>query len=51
MPNKLDKIIEILKEGLTADELWHVVYNKITNNGKMQMISELLNRERDKIDE
>lgn len=51
MTNKLDRVIEVLKEDLTADELWHVVYNKMTNNGKMQMISELLNRERDKIDE
>ena len=41
--NKLDKVIEVLIEGIDTKELWHVVFNKMTKPAKRQMISELLN--------
>lgn len=41
--NKIDKIIEVLIEDIDTKELWHVVFNKMTNPAKRQMIGELLN--------
>lgn len=41
--NKLDKMLEVLMEGLDTKELWHLVFNKMTNPAKRQMLSELLN--------
>lgn len=41
--NKLDKMIDVLIEGIDAKELWHLVFNKMTNAAKRQMLSELLN--------
>lgn len=41
--NKLDKIIDVLIEDIDAKELWHLVFNKMTNPAKRQMLSELLN--------
>lgn len=41
--NKLDKVIDILIEGYDGKEVWHWAHNKITNNAKRQMISEILN--------
>ncbi len=41
--NKLDKMIDILIEDIDAKELWHLVFNKMTNPAKRQMLSELLN--------
>ena len=43
MSNKIDRIIEVLIEDIDVKELWHVVFNKMTNPAKRQMISELLN--------
>jgi hypothetical protein len=41
--NKLDKMIDVLIEDIDAKELWHLVFNKMTNAAKRQMLSELLN--------
>ena len=41
--NKLDKVIEVLIEDIDTKELWHIVFNKMTNPAKRQMIGELLN--------
>ena len=41
--NKLDRVLEALIEGMDAKELWHVVFNKMTNPAKRQLIGELLN--------
>ena len=41
--NKLDKVIEVLIDGIDAKELWHVIFNKMTKPAKRQMIAELLN--------
>ena len=41
--NKLDKLLSVLIEGIDAKELWHLVFNKMTNPAKRQMIGELLN--------
>ena len=41
--NKLDRVIEALLEGVDTKELWHVVFNKMTNAAKRQMIGEMLN--------
>lgn len=41
--NKLDKMIDVLIEDIDVKELWHLVFNKMTNAAKRQMISELLN--------
>ena len=41
--NKLDKVIEVLIEDIDTKELWHIVFNKMTNPAKRQMIVELLN--------
>ena len=41
--NKLDKVIDVLIEDIDTKELWHLVFNKMTNPAKRQMIGELLN--------
>lgn len=41
--SKLDKIIDILLEGKDAKEVWHLVFNKMNNPAKRQLIGELLN--------
>ena len=41
--NKLDKVLSILIEDLNAKELWHLVFNKMTNSAKRQMLGEILN--------
>lgn len=41
--NKLDKVLDILIEDMNAKELWHIVFNKMTNAAKRQMLSEILN--------
>lgn len=41
--NKLDKMIDVLIEDVDTKELWHLVFNKMTNPAKRQMIGELLN--------
>lgn len=41
--NKLDKMIDVLIEDIDTKELWHLVFNKMTNPAKRQMIGELLN--------
>lgn len=41
--NKLDRIIDVLIEDLDPKELWHIVFNKMTNAAKRQMIGEILN--------
>jgi len=43
MSNKIDRVIEVLIEGIDTKELWHIVFNKMTKPAKRQMISELLN--------
>lgn len=42
--NKLDKLIEVLLEGVDTKQLWHLVFNKMTNKAKRQMLSEMLNQ-------
>ena len=42
--NKLDKVIEVLLEGVDTKQLWHLVFNKMTNKAKRQMLSEMLNQ-------
>lgn len=39
--NKLDRIIDVLIEDLDPKELWHIVFNKMTNAAKRQMIGEM----------
>ena len=41
--NKLDKVLDVLVEGMDARELWHLVFNKMTNAAKRQMLGEILN--------
>lgn len=41
--NKIDKLIELLIEDVDTKELWHLVFNKMTNPAKRQMLNELLN--------
>ena len=41
--NKLDKVLDVLIEGMDARELWHLVFNKMTNAAKRQMLGEILN--------
>lgn len=41
--NKLDRMIVVLIEGLSAEELWHLVSNKMNNPAKRQMIGEMIN--------
>ena len=41
--NKLDKVLDVLIEGMDAQELWHLVFNKMTNAAKRQMLGEILN--------
>lgn len=42
--NKIDKLIEVLLEGVDTKQLWHLVFNKMTNKAKRQMLSEMLNQ-------
>ena len=41
--NKLDQIIDILLSDLDPKEVWHLIFNKMTNPAKRQLIGELLN--------
>lgn len=41
--NKLNKVIEVLIEDVDTKELWHLVFSKMTNAAKRQMIGEMLN--------
>ena len=41
--NQLDKFIEILIEEMSTKQLWKLVFNKMTNAAKRQMIGEMLN--------
>ena len=41
--NKLDRVLEIMVEDLDAKQLWHAVFNKMTNPAKRQLMGELLN--------
>lgn len=41
--NQLDKFIEILIEEMSTKQLWKVVFNKMTNAAKRQMLGEMLN--------
>ena len=41
--NQLDKFIEILIEEMSTKQLWKLVFNKMTNAAKRQMLGEMLN--------
>ena len=41
--NQLDKFIEILIEEMSTKQLWKLVFNKMTNTAKRQMLGEMLN--------
>ena len=41
--NQLDKFIEILIEEISTKQLWKLVFNKMTNAAKRQMLGEMLN--------
>lgn len=41
--NQLDKFIETLIEEMSTKQLWKLVFNKMTNAAKRQMIGEMLN--------
>lgn len=41
--NQLDKFIETLIEEMSTKQLWKVVFNKMTNAAKRQMLGEMLN--------
>lgn len=41
--NQLDKFIEVLIEEMSTKQLWKVVFNKMTNAAKRQMLGEMLN--------
>ena len=41
--NKLNKVIEALIEDIDTKKLWHICFNKMTNQAKRQMIGEMLN--------
>ena len=41
--SKLDRIIDILLDGKDAHEIWHLIFNKMNNASKRQLIGELLN--------
>lgn len=41
--NQLDKFIEVLIEEMSTKQLWKLVFNKMTNTAKRQMIGEMLN--------
>lgn len=44
MYNKVDKIIDLIAEDMDAKQLWKVVFNKMTNQAKRQMLNEILNQ-------
>ena len=41
--NQLDKFIETLIEEMSTKQLWKLVFNKMTNAAKRQMLGEMLN--------
>lgn len=41
--NQLDKFIEVLIEEMSTKQLWKLVFNKMTNAAKRQMLGEMLN--------
>ena len=41
--NKLDRVLEIMIEDIDTKKLWHLVFNKMTNPAKRQLMGELLN--------
>ena len=41
--NQLDKFIETLIEEMSTPQLWKLVFNKMTNAAKRQMLGEMLN--------
>ena len=42
--NKLDKMIDAMLEGVDTKQLWHLVFNKMTNQAKRQMLAEMMNQ-------
>lgn len=41
--NKYDQVLDVLLQGLDAKQIWHHIFNKMTNKAKRQLIGELLN--------
>lgn len=49
--NKLNGVIEYLISDMTPRQIWHLCYNKMSNQCKKQLVNEILNEEISKIGE